>query len=42
MRTTNLLPQFTEKPLVSGVFTNFESLVSKSYTCSLINTLLYR
>ena len=29
-----------QKP--SGVFTNFESLISKCYKCSLIDTLLYR
>ena len=29
-----------QKPTVYGFFINFESLVSKSYTCSLMATLL--
>ena len=30
------------KPTFSGVFTNFESFISKCYKRSLIDTLLYR
>ena len=29
------------KPTFSGVFTNFKSIISKSYKRRLINTLLY-
>ena len=30
-----------QKPTVYGFFINFENLVSKSYRCSLMATLLY-
>ena len=41
LKTTSLFISVYRNPTFSGVFTNFESIISKSYKRSLIDTLLY-